>query len=576
MMRTPSIAVVTLALQVPIGPQSAPATASISGSVTDGSGRPVVRAVVALGGPELRPAISILSDAEGKFAFTNLPSGRFTLTVSKPAYLTVAYGQPSPGVGAGVAIAVKDGERIGGVALKMPRGAVIIGKVVDDFGRPMPGAVILVMQPRDMRGEVRLTAVGPTAPRTDGQGMYRAYGLMPGDYAVVACPPGDYRVLDASCQSFSSGELRRVTAAELEWARRRVRSDAAAHTSAPPEPPEGRPVAYGAVFYPGATDETGALKVTLAAGEERDGVDFVMQLQPTARIEGRVVGPSGEPVPSVRMTFGPVAGGTMSMPLTDGTFSRRDLLPGRYWFEAQASGYSARADFVVNGEDITDVVLMLAPSVSISGRIVLDAAGKPRADVSTATVSLRSEASDAAPILPVRVQANGTFRIEPVTPGRYRLSASFPVDAGQARWTLASALVRGRDGVDLPFEVRPNESLSGIIVTLTDRATEIKGTVLDAAGRRLTGHHVVLFPVDRAYWSAAGRRFPPPARAATDGAFSFTGVPAGDYYVAAVAEVDPLELRTAAYLDRLARSATKVTLDAGEKKVLDRLSPSGR
>jgi hypothetical protein len=569
------VAIVALLAQTP-----AP-SASISGTVTttDTPGRPLARVVVTLTGTELRPALTVITDTEGRFAFTGLPAGRFTLTAAKPPYLTVSHGQTNPGLGSGVPIAVEAGAQIAGLTVKMPRGAVITGKVLDDFGRPLPGAVILPLQPRTERGETRLIQAGPSVARTDGQGIYRAYGLAPGEYTVIACPPGDYRVIDASCGAFGGG-LRRVQAAEIEWARQQLRATDQhgstrknAGSSAPRagEPAQGRTFAYAGVFYPGTTDESAAQKVTLGAGEERDGIDFTLQPQPTARIEGRVVGPSGEPVTNARLGFGPMAGGVMSAPSADGTFSHRDLLPGRYWIDARADGYSTRADFVVAGEDITDLVLTLGPSLSLTGRVVLDAAnGKPPADLSAARVMIRSEnATVSTAFLPTTVNADGTFRITPVVPGRYRMTASFQGGNAATRWMLSSVLVRGRDAADLPFEVRENESLANIVVTLTDRVTELRGTVVDAGARPRAGQYVIVFPTDRAYWLPDVRRFPAPVRSATDGKFSFSGLPAGEYYAAATAESIQQELITPAYLERLVKSATKLTLTPGDKKAIN-------
>ena len=49
-------------------------------------------------------------------------------------------------------------------------------------------------------------------------------------------------------------------------------------------------VAYAPVYYPGTTTASGAAGVTLSVGEERGGVDFQLQLVPTAKIEGRIPG----------------------------------------------------------------------------------------------------------------------------------------------------------------------------------------------------------------------------------------------------------------------------------------------
>jgi hypothetical protein len=56
-------------------------------------------------------------------------------------------------------------------------------------------------------------------------------------------------------------------------------------------------------------------------------------------------------------------------------------------------------------------------------------------------------------------------------------------------------------------------------------------------------------------------------RAATDGAFRFLALPPGAYYIAAVTDLDPLQLYDEAFLSELAAAAIPVTLGDGEKKV---------
>src|SRR5688572_64779 len=86
--------------------------ASLSGLVVadDSTSRPIARAIVTLSGAELRPALTVIADADGRFAFTGLPAGRFTLLASKLPYLAMAFGQAVAGAGTGVPIAVEDGQ----------------------------------------------------------------------------------------------------------------------------------------------------------------------------------------------------------------------------------------------------------------------------------------------------------------------------------------------------------------------------------------------------------------------------------------------------------------------------------
>src|SRR5687768_4581831 len=91
-------------------PADATGTAAIRGRVLDAAtGDPVrkVRVVArATGAPTPRGATS---DAEGRFELKEVPAGRFTLSASKPAYVTSTYGQTKPG-DPGAPIEVADGQ----------------------------------------------------------------------------------------------------------------------------------------------------------------------------------------------------------------------------------------------------------------------------------------------------------------------------------------------------------------------------------------------------------------------------------------------------------------------------------
>src|SRR6185436_14822495 len=79
-------------------PTSAVGTGAISGAVTmDATGAPVRRARVTLSGAELRGGRSAITDDTGRFSFTSLPAGRFTLTASKAGYVDITYGAKRPG-----------------------------------------------------------------------------------------------------------------------------------------------------------------------------------------------------------------------------------------------------------------------------------------------------------------------------------------------------------------------------------------------------------------------------------------------------------------------------------------------
>jgi hypothetical protein len=78
---------------------------------------------------------------------------------------------------------------------------------------------------------------------------------------------------------------------------------------------------------------------------------------------------------------------------------------------------------------------------------------------------------------------------------------------------------------------------------------------------------VIVFPADRALWSASYRRVRH-QRPATNGRFVFDDLLPGDYLLAILPDLDP-SWRSPQMLGSLVEKATRVTLREGERKVQD-------
>src|SRR5438093_9494339 len=155
----------------------------ISGRVIADNGRPVKRARAFITAAELSGGRGALTDENGIFDFTELPAGRYTLTVSKSGFVSLSYGQRRP-LQAGTPLQLADGQQLKGIEFRLPRGGVIAGHVYDETGDPMPGVLVRVLRYQYQQGDRRLAPAGTT--QTDDQGQYRVWGLMPGDYYVDA------------------------------------------------------------------------------------------------------------------------------------------------------------------------------------------------------------------------------------------------------------------------------------------------------------------------------------------------------------------------------------------------------
>jgi hypothetical protein len=129
------------------------------------------------------------------------------------------------------------------------------------------------------------------------------------------------------------------------------------------------------------------------------------------------------------------------------------------------------------------------------------------------------------------------------------------------------------DGVDvtdvaLPFGTR-DESLSDVQIVLTNRLSELSGTVADARGQSVSSYALLIFPSDRDRWYA-GSRFFRRSGPETAGTFTVRGLPPGDYFVAPVSGMSVLTEGVDAwqdpeFLESIASRATRAALTDGQK-----------
>lgn len=537
-------------------------TATITGVISArDTGRPMPRATVAISGIGV-PGLTAFTDDAGRFTFTALPGGQFTLSASKPQFLTLAYGQEQPGRGSGVPVALKDGESRT-VSWALPRAATISGRVLDLDGRAYRAGVVVVQQRRAVDGGTRFVTCCAQA-RTDGSGVYQLTGLLPGEYFVSVVPSGDYLVI-GDAPAVYSDEMRRVSDEEVQWALAAARSGSAS-LPAPPAPARGRSIALGRVYFGGVLDPERSPPVVLEAGEERGGVDMSLQLVPTASLSARAQMADATPPANASFVFSNGWSSSGSALPADGRFERRNLAPGQYRLTVRGRGASVSGTALIDvtGDDIHDLIVNMQPAARVSGNIVFEPGAIPAPDAAQVQVTL----SPVSLMTPVRAGADGRWEMPLVDPGRYRLNAVVPA-AARNQWSLKSIMASGRDITDTGFEIASGEAISDVIVTFTSRRTSLSGTLLTAENEPAAGFYVVVFPDDERQWSAASRRIPAPARTATDGAYQFSGLPPGTYRLAALTQVDPASLTDTAFLAALKAKAIPVTLGEGESKKQD-------
>ena len=113
---------------------------------------------------------------------------------------------------------------------------------------------------------------------------------------------------------------------------------------------------------------------------------------------------------------------------------------------------------------------------------------------------------------------------------------------------------------------RPTSKVIRIFVTggtFDKQYNELAGTLTSPDGAPASECIVVVFPADESYWRPGARRVRS-TRPASDGAFTVVDLPAGEYLIAALGEVDPDEWQQPDFLRQLVPAAVKVTIADGQ------------
>jgi hypothetical protein len=175
------------------------------------------------------------------------------------------------------------------------------------------------------------------------------------------------------------------------------------------------------------------------------------------------------------------------------------------------------------------------------------------------------------------VRADGSFEVGGLTSGTYTVNCTAPARSGQS-WILRSALIAGRDVLDAGLDVSLGADMSGAVLTLTDRRSELTGSLTTSAGLPAPDYFVIVLPVDPALWtisSTTNSRRVRSTRPASDGRFSFIDLPAGEYLLVALTDVEPNEWQKPSFLADIAPAGVKVSIGHGEKKAQDLRIKSG-
>lgn len=540
------------------------------------SGVPVRRAQVRITGNELAMKTS-LSDGDGRYEFRDLPAGRFTLTAQKPGYMTVQYGQTRP-FESGKTIELADAQVMDKAEIAMPRGSVISGRIVDEFGDPIADATASAMRSMWSNGKRRLQQTGRMA-QTNDLGQYRIFGLAPGDYYVSATLRG--------------GDMAMLEVAMV------------AATTAGAGPSGSTPNSgYAPTYFPGTTNGGDAQRIALNVGQEAQGTDFALLPVRLAKITGTVISSDGKPAEGTMINALPrtssedfmIGPSTSARADKNGTFTLNNVPPGEYTLQTRgmtimtSSGDGGRqmvftmtrtvgpdgpggseqefgsVPISVSGDDISNVVILTSKGTTATGHVTFDGGTQP---AGAGNMRVMAMATDGEGLVSMgggagAVKPDGTFELKGLAGSR--IIRPFGLPQG---WTLKSVRLNGQDITDTGIDFKGNDPVTGLEVVVTNKSTEINGSVRDASGNTVKDYTVVVFSDDPQKWTAAQNRYIAGVRPDTEGRFQVKNLPPGGYYAVAMDYIAQGEWGDPDLLDKLKAKATGITLGEGETKSLE-------
>ncbi len=531
--------------------------ASVSGRVTGVDGKPIAGALVLLTSKGLgaasgerrgRQAEPLLAraDAGGSWRIDAVPPGRYTIGASARGFLPGRIGHAD--VAAGVDNPGFDFQLVAG-------GVELTGTVSDVGGGPIEDAMIQIT--RTDEGNVIDFGRAPAPIVTDEEGRF-----------VATVPPGTF-MLGASHPDYVADDKQVVVAGPrtVEF----VLTPGASISGVVRALPGGEPVA-GAFVVAGDDGPTGGgfrfglgarvvtddggnfelrglasgvhgvtasapkyataepVEVALGVAEHVTGVEIWVDRAYTIAgfvvrrggnddqaLEGVLVGAFSIQPPALFVASAPSA--------QDGYFEIVGVQPGNYMVGAigeEALPNLTGTSAIVTDADVTDVLVVMDPGVSVRGRVQ-----PPR----PATVSVRIDGESLGLSAIFTAIGNALLRTRTAEDGSFTLA---PVAGGKLE--LVATADDGSEGV-VPIEVGA-EDLDGVVVPLAPRAS-LAGTVVDAAGKPAAGVTVFARSPEQASKTASfsiafgGATRPGEYEAATaeDGSYVVRGLQPGRYHI---------------------------------------------
>jgi hypothetical protein len=463
--------------------------------VRDGTNQPLNHVLVTISAraPRLRQAM-YLTGADGRFAFSNLPAGKYELAAMKEGYARQTYLQDeqySTAIAVGPTI---DTERIV-FAMRPP--AVLSGSVLDDRGDAAYHARVHLLKKSIVRGKWRVTQAGQT--QTDSSGGFNFDGLTPGTYLLAV----------SGRPWYAASFMNPVPVV------RQQNSDGVS-----------RDVAYPVTYYPGTPDPASAAPIEVREGAQAK-VHLTLHAMPSARVSmpsetrnGRgpggmlfAIGPDGVQIPVDASPF-----------ITKGQFSWNGVPPGRYMLNVMNFSSPDGGNLQQTGSKMIDIAgdttvdMSDATKLNVSGKLVLEGPPGSGGNAPGQPIRLVLASENRGSGAQATVGADGSFQFE----SNFLQLGQYTIQMLNARELyLKSIVAAGAKYSDGILDIASGGDVQ-LTITVAAGLQKLEGVALKD-GKPFAGAMVLLLPKDRMVSEI--RR----DQSDSDGTFTLPGVAPGDY-----------------------------------------------
>ena len=406
------------------------------------------------------PNYRITTGPDGRFTVHGVKSGDYLVAAVAPGYVQGYFGEISRDMPE-IPVHVSPGEAAPSIDVRLEPAGSLSGRILSDAGEGLPGVEVELLRRMYLPRSTQPVAIA--FAQTEERGTFRFRNVAPGEYYVRAY----------------------------------------ASPSTEPTRKDGT-LSYVTTFFTGATDVTFAQPVILSGGQELDGVDFALMTSKTRRVSGRLVDPAGASLSTALVHLIPHSTGRQEVrkmiPRADGSF-RFDDVPAAGYLLTIADSSDRRSWVGASREltvldDVTDLLLVAGPSVSVDGRVVRDD-GRPL-PFDLTELRIGTERRDGS----LGIHSDGSADV--ASDGAFSMRSGvglvhLRIVGLRPRWFVKSAALGGLDITDAPFELTPGQQ-PRLAVTLSDRVSRISGTVTDRSARPVANALVLIFPDDRTRW----------------------------------------------------------------------------